>query len=308
MSGDRTLYDSPSMAPLLADETDLDSSILTSRPVVEVFRTSAAIWQNRSNQSNATQSTSDAAHQVGSVKNGFFKVSSGEDSISQVGTIEFRLAQVGITQIDTNHLSTPEQGSSRGLSHIGSTEVGSNQGSIFQISSFQVNSSQITSIDISVEQPSSAQVSPFQVGSSKISSPQTNFFQINPLKISSPQISHIKFSLPSSITLQQLLSSHNSNLPNTTVPAWTEFFQGQTSFNLNIEIQDLPTGQIAESQLTSYDSSDRPTSGILTLDIDANGLDGYIDFNTEDNTEYVIALTSTAFKATPGSPTYGLGE
>jgi hypothetical protein len=55
---------------------------------------------------------------------------------------------------------------------------------------------------------------------------------------------------------------------------------GTTPFNLKIEITDLPTGQLAEANITHFDSNGLPTSGTLTHlfhrrfanDTDANGL------------------------------------
>jgi hypothetical protein len=52
------------------------------------------------------------------------------------------------------------------------------------------------------------------------------------------------------------------------------------SIALNIEITDLPTGQLAEANITRFDPSGRPTSGTLTHllhrrfanDTDASGL------------------------------------
>ncbi|WP_396134999.1 PKD domain-containing protein [Chamaesiphon sp. OTE_8_metabat_110] len=120
---------------------------------------------------------------------------------------------------------------------------------------------------------------------------QINFFQID----------STKFSLPSSITLQQLLTSHNPNLQNTTVPAWTEFLQSPTPFNLKIEITDLPTGQLASATITGYDTNNRPNSGTLTLDTDGNSLGWFIDTTPDDNSEFDQTLTSTAFRATTGA-------
>jgi hypothetical protein len=84
---------------------------------------------------------------------------------------------------------------------------------------------------------------------------------------------------------------HDSNLQNTTVPTWLEFLQGTTPFNLNIEITDLPTGQLAEATIAGFDSTGRPNSGTLYLDIDANGLGWYIDPTPWNNSEYSQTLT-----------------
>jgi hypothetical protein len=68
---------------------------------------------------------------------------------------------------------------------------------------------------------------------------------------------------------------------------------------------DLPTGQLAEATLTGFDASGRPNSGTLTLDLDGNGLGWFIDSTPWENSEFNLALTDSAFKATPGSASYG---
>jgi hypothetical protein len=75
--------------------------------------------------------------------------------------------------------------------------------------------------------------------------------------------------------------------------------QGTTPFNLNIEIKDLPTGQLAEANITGYDPTGRPNAGTLYLDTDANCLGWYIDPTPWDNSEYSQTLTDdTAYRAT----------
>ncbi len=135
-------------------------------------------------------------------------------------------------------------------------------------------------------------------------------FQIDALKINlhqvnSTQINSTEISLPSSIALQQFLSSHNFSLQNTSVPTWVEFLQGSSPFNLNIEIADLPTGQLAEATITSFDPTGQPNSGTLYLDTDANGLGWFIDPTPWDNTEFSTTLSATAYRATADSLAYG---
>jgi hypothetical protein len=136
----------------------------------------------------------------------------------------------------------------------------------------------------------------------QVSVREVSTFQISPNQVSFIKGDTSKISLPSSITLQQFLSSHNFNFQNTAVPTWLEFLQGTTPFNLNIEIADLPTGQLAEANITGFDPTGRPNSG--TLDTDANGLGWYIDPTPWDNTEYSQILTDTAYRATPDSLAY----
>ncbi|KAI9131957.1 hypothetical protein [Acaryochloris sp. CCMEE 5410] len=54
--------------------------------------------------------------------------------------------------------------------------------------------------------------------------------QISALKVDTTEIS-----LPSSITLQQFLSSHYYNSQNTTIPTWLQFLQDFNPFKINGE-------------------------------------------------------------------------
>jgi hypothetical protein len=195
--------------------------------------------------------------------------------------------QISIFKVNTQHF-TPSQISS---SQISSSQISSTEGTLTS----QGNFSQISSSQISKLQIDSSQISSTQVDVSKIDSSQINPAQIDPLKVS----------LPSSITLQQLLSSHNPNLQNTTVTAWAEFLQSPTQFNLKLEISDLPTGQLAEATITRFDSVGRPTSGTILIDDDANGKGWYIDPTPWDSSEFRTSLSDTAYRATPDSAAYG---
>jgi hypothetical protein len=183
-------------------------------------------------------------------------------------TVKLDVSDDGVPEIRTGD---------RTLENLGICEV-----SAFQISSndrsFLHNySSQIGTFEVDIDQRSERQVGSFQVGSFQVSLPdirvtEVNVPEINALQFSPTKIYSTEISLLSSVTLQQFLTSHNFSLQNTTIPTLTEFLTGTTPFNLNIEITDLPTGQLAEANITGFDSNGRPTTGTLTLDLDANGL------------------------------------
>jgi hypothetical protein len=184
------------------------------------------------------------------------------------------------------------------------------QGSILQISSlhsnsFEIGIAQVGSTEIGTQKTSTHQIDSREIGVLQVTPAKFNFWQNSPTQINSTQIDINEQPLPSSITLQQLLSSHNFSLQNTTVPTWLEFLQGTTPFNLNIEVTDLPTGQLAEANITGFDPTGRPSSGTLYLDTDANGLGWYIDPTPWDNSEFSQTLTDTAYRATPDSVAYG---
>jgi hypothetical protein len=141
----------------------------------------------------------------------------------------------GSREIDIRQISTPTC-----VRQVSSTEVAANKLGMSQVSLGQVGIAQISPTQIGGIQEGSiqigiAQISPTQIGSIQISS-----VQISATQIDGAQIDFTKVSLPSSITLQQFLSSHNFSLQNTTIPTWTEFLTGTTPFNLNIAIANLP--------------------------------------------------------------------
>jgi hypothetical protein len=110
-----------------------------------------------------------------------------------------------------------------------------------EISPEQLSSREVFSIHIN-----STQVGIIQNSSNETGARSSGIRQINSSKFSLNQIAayksdSTKVSLPSSITFQQLLRSHNFNLQNTKVTTWIQFLTGIPPFNLNIEIANLPT-------------------------------------------------------------------
>ncbi|MEP0877593.1 hypothetical protein NDA00_17430 [Funiculus sociatus GB2-M2] len=141
-----------------------------------------------------------------------------------------------------------------------------------------------------------AQVSPSQVDSAQIWTVHTNTSKIP---------------LPSSISFEQFLSIHNSTpasiytINNSAQTLWSSLLSPTTPLNINLLLTDLPTGQLAEAQITSFDPSGRPNGGTLLIDHNANGIGWYIDPTPFDNSEFTQTLTDTAFRATTDSPAYG---
>jgi hypothetical protein len=216
--------------------------------------------------------------------------SSTENTVSKVfwGDINLSVGQIGISQVSTPHSGTFEL-------NVG--QVGTSQISTSEVAMPEIGTSQVSILQIGVSQASLSQLSSSQVGSTQIALghedfPNRGIAQINPAQINAGQLVGLfnvqagKISLSSSVTLKQLLNvdtssnSHNFSLQNTTIPTWTEFLTGTTPFNLNIEILDRPTGQLAEANITHFDSNGRPASGTLTHlfhrrfanDTDANDL------------------------------------
>jgi hypothetical protein len=214
-----------------------------------------------------------------------------KNSVAEIGTIPKATIHFSTSQVSTSEIST--------------SQVGTIYVSPSQISASKINTIGFDSSQISLSQVSFSQVSPPQNTSGQVTAGQVTTGQINFPQISISEDDPTEISLSSSITLQQLLSSHNYNLQDTTVPTWLKFLQGPSLFNLNIEIADLPTGQLAEANITGFDPTGRPNSGTLVLDYNGNDLGWYIDPTPWDNSEYSQTLTDTAYRATPDSLAYG---
>jgi large repetitive protein len=200
------------------------------------------------------------------------QISPGQDntsqiSSSQVGSSQVNIPQSGHIQSGLTQVSTPEDREvETRLLQGGLTQIGIGEIAILKAMSRQIGLTQVSNAEIATEQTSTV-----TIGFTKIDSLQISVDQLT----TQTKSAEIPFS--STISQQQFLGSdssafHNFSLQNTTIPTWTEFLTGTTPFNLNIESTDLPTGQLAEANITRFDPTGRPTSGTLTLDIDGNGL------------------------------------
>ncbi|NER01034.1 MAG: hypothetical protein F6K30_30815 [Cyanothece sp. SIO2G6] len=69
-------------------------------------------------------------------------------------------------------------------------------------------------------------------------------------------------------------------------------------FDLNIEITDLPVGQLAEATITCFDTNGHPIAGIILIDDDANGLGWFIDLTPWAHSEFQSTHTATRLSGT----------
>jgi DNA/RNA endonuclease G (NUC1) len=249
---------------------------------------------------------------------GTSQVGSSKISLFEAILNNFNLSQISSTQVG---LEETTSWSNVSLGEVSVAQIRIPESSIFENHFGEVSPTQVSHVEAGIITSSfskigTAQIDTREIDTSKISPTQvdilqTNSFWKNSLTVTKPsdfrfnQFDIPEIPFPSSVTLQQFLSSHNFNLQNTTIPTWTEFLTGTTPFNLKIEITDLPTGQLAEANITHFDPTGRPTSGTLTLDTDANGLGWFIDSTPWDNAEFGTLNGETLFRATLGSEAYG---
>jgi hypothetical protein len=280
-------------APLLADGFPLSKVGSTFNSAIEhnsipdyIHTTTNHVVEGRGSTSkiSTNQNSVFKRSELCPTKNGINSIHISQDSSSQIG-----VGQITPIQIDTFQISIPDNGTIQPCFYQGSTK--------------EIGSTQI----------SSPQISETQIGSTQVDIPQDSTFEVN---IVAPTFSFSNYHSPSEVSLtgsvlfQQLFSgnfpdhnlpptstnTHNSNL----LTFWNFLINPENPFNLTFQITDLPTGQLAEAQITKFDSFGRPNGGTLLIDHDANGVGWFIDPTPWENSEFAQTLADTAFRATTG--------
>lgn len=215
------------------------------------------------------------------------QVASSQISVGEASCINGSSTQTGIP----NDCFIQNTISQKNSSHVGSSQIGSHQVNLIKIGSSQVDISQNHTVKID--------------NASSIFGGADIFNQLNPSKVT----------LPSLVSSQQFISSdfpsHNftSNLifslNQIATNIWCNLLKPETSFDIDFQIQDLSQGQLAETQITKFDSQGRPIGGNILIDPDANGKGWFIDFTPFDNNEFNTVLSDTAYRATPDSAAFG---
>jgi hypothetical protein len=213
-------------------------------------------------------------------------------SITQVSISEISRNKLGTCQVSTSENSTSQIGTPEAsTSQICFTEIGSNQVKKVQAGSSEVGSTQINTI-----QDIFGGIAPIPT---IIVNPETAITQIDSTKIS----------LPSSISAVQLLNSHlshdNTSLLTSIYSTAQSIWHTNTDLNLNFNITNLPTGQLAEATINGYDTFNRPSSATITLDDDGNGVGWFIDTTPEGNSEFRAGVGGDYFTANSDSQAYG---
>ncbi len=233
------------------------------------------------------------------------------DSVTEVGSVNAGILESHVFEVSPFEIGTFEIGHIEGGSfkvsspQISSFETGFLEVSPFEVSSFKVGIGQID-LNINIPENRSSQVSSFEIDSFEIGPFEVGSFKVNSIEdirtnieSSTAEINSREISLSSSISLQQLLSSHFSKFHNQNPQINTLLH------NTTIQITDLPPGQIAEAQLTQTDpTTGVPTAGTILIDYNANGTGWYIDPTPNDHSEYPLPLAEHAFLAIPSSPAY----
>jgi hypothetical protein len=165
---------------------------------------------------------------------GFEKYDSLHSGSFQIGSSQVGPSQIGFNQVGTGQVSIHQAS----IGQIGSGKIRESQISPSQVTVSEVSFSEASLPQSRMSQIGSSHIDFLQVLLAQIGITQVNLSQVTLRQFSPINLDTAKISLPSSITLQQFLSSHNFNLQNTTIPTWTECLTRTTPFNLNIAIAD----------------------------------------------------------------------
>jgi DNA-binding beta-propeller fold protein YncE len=87
---------------------------------------------------------------------------------------------------------------------------------------------------------------------------------------------------------------------------WSGVLEDLTSIELNVSVQDLAGGELAEARVDAVGADGLPTAGTIVLDDDAAGVGWYVDSTPFDHSEFAVALDEHAFRA--GADSEALGK
>ena len=182
---------------------------------------------------------------------------------AQSNTRHIRPSKVGTETATPQHIRS---------SQIGRTKARQPQTTSFQHSADSDNLVQISFPQTSVAQNSTAQNSTAQISTAQISPMQIGTTEIDSFKVSTSKIDSTtsafdvadkfdsgEISFSSSIPAQQLINSHfnhtdDSSFTNIYSTAQT-LWNIPTQLDINFQITDLPTGQLAEATITGFDEN-----------------------------------------------------
>jgi DNA/RNA endonuclease G (NUC1) len=240
-------------------------------------------------------------------------IGSSEVGTSQIGiitkeSIQSSIAQVNVGEVSSRKISIFDSS----ISQIGTSQIGRAKGSPSQIATTEIGIGESGTIQTAISQGSTTQVSINQDNSLHINFIKPSVDQIDtskvPIKLDIIYPISTEVALPSRVSFTQFssfdLKNHDltpllNNIYSTAQSIW----HTTTPINLNFEVTNLPTGQLAEATITGYDQLGRPNTATISIDDDANGVGWFIDTTPGDNSEFTG--TDTYFQATPNSAASG---
>jgi hypothetical protein len=200
-------------------------------------------------------------------------------------TFDISSKQTGIGQVAFDNLSSPQTSIAQiSVPQINSSQSGPNKSGSGQISSTEISPIQTNGVKERFNEIGSTQINPFHIGIRQIQpvegdSTQASIYNLNDTQLVTSKISNASGIEFKDVGILKCWLTDHTLAPNSISDLLS-------SFNLNLAISDLPTGQLAEAHITGFDPTGRPNSDTLYLDTDANGLDWYIDPTPWDNSEF----------------------
>ncbi|NES94131.1 MAG: hypothetical protein F6K32_02710 [Desertifilum sp. SIO1I2] len=276
-------------SPLMAEPETINSDAFTH---LTAFSPNASIWHNGFTENDIIHSS--------------IKDSTAQIGITHVTIIESDLIKDSPSKYDVTEISAFE----RSLPKLSTAQISPLQISAPQTSFLERSSSQVGTHEIGIFQDSPLEVSGWQIGIPKVSPSSSS--KVHLRDIQSWQTESSKLKDTSIIEFPEFFKAFHNSTPESinaykdnALTLWTSLLQPQTPLNINLLFTDLPTGQLAEAQITKFDPQGRPNGGTLLIDHNANGIGWYIDPTPFDHSEFSQPLTDTAFRATPDSPAAG---
>jgi DNA/RNA endonuclease G (NUC1) len=238
--------------------------------------------------------------------------------IEEVGILEERAANIGSIDISPFQVSSGKITTYPGISKIAIGQIGIGKVGIGEVSTNKNSSSKITSSQIGFfRQPDLGKISlPSSISFEQFFN--RNIWSKEKASEFMPSGSEDIFSTPRPLTLNPESQStfvfggidvnpiHNnvSNLLTNIYSSAQSLWQTTTPIDLNFAITNLPTGQLAEGTITSYNTNGTPKTATITIDTDANGVGWFIDLTPQDHSEFGTG-TGTYLIAEPNSAASG---
>jgi DNA/RNA endonuclease G (NUC1) len=290
-------------APLMASNSeDEDLSLSLFRDIID---------SSIGHSSTPAKITSTNTTESRFANTGAFKISTNQNGIAEVvysSINKASISSINQSQIGSIKIST----SATSLNQTNGVEISSFQDSVLKSGKKQTSTKEIGFTQIGISEHNTSQISSTQADTSQVGTfksvdlPRTI---INvPLRIGN-QLNPIEVTLPSSISLQQVYGSYlpnhdlTSNYLTQLQSTLATYWNLPTNLNLTFAITNLPTGQLAEGTITSYNINGTPKTATISIDNDANGVGWFLDTTPQDNSEFTGV--DNYLQATPNSAASG---
>ena len=227
-------------------------------------------------ENNAVSSESILIQSVG--ENSATRSSNSEAITVAGGSISHTTDSIGEIDIDHSHIATTASRpiassettfiksrqiqfdfNERSVIHLALSKMGSNQNTFVEDSLTDIRSVKTSPIQVG-----SSKTSPFEVGvveydidqitSTKVSSSEVTSSKVESMEIGVTEVESREVSLSAFDSSPEFFSIHNSSpeiineLNNSATNIWSDLLQPQTQLDIDFQITDLPTGQLAEAE------------------------------------------------------------